>query len=106
MELTTFERQVCSTKIRYVHALGTNSCKKMNVATLNSVHQAKKLANVNLRDLLKSLTGYAKHSILDVRGVLNTPLLKNKALFRCAKRTLDTATSNENLRDMRFETFQ
>ena len=39
-------------------------------------------------------------------GVLNTPLLKNKARARCAKRTLDAAASNINLRDMRFEIFQ
>ena len=29
-------------KIGYANVLGTNSCKKRNVATLNSTHQAKK----------------------------------------------------------------
>ena len=47
LELTTFEQQVCSTKIGYENALslGTNSCKKRNVATLNCAHQGKKQCN-------------------------------------------------------------
>ena len=38
LELTTFEQEVCSTKIGYANTLssGTNSCKKSNVTTLNS----------------------------------------------------------------------
>ena len=44
MELTAFEQQLCLTKIDYVNALsaGTKSCKKRNIATLNSAHQAEK----------------------------------------------------------------
>ena len=38
LELTTFEQEVCSTKIDYANPLswGTNNCKKRNLATLNS----------------------------------------------------------------------
>ena len=41
-----------STKIGYANALslGTNSCKKKNVATLNSTHQAKKQCNFDKSD--------------------------------------------------------
>ena len=48
-ELTAFKEQVCSTKIGYANALSlwTNSCKKGNIATLNSAHQAKKQYNVD-----------------------------------------------------------
>ena len=44
LELTTFEQQVCSTKIGYANGLllGTNSRQKRNVETLESAHQAKK----------------------------------------------------------------
>ena len=44
LELTTFEQQVCSTKIGCANALllGTNSRKKRNVDTLDSAHQPKK----------------------------------------------------------------
>ena len=47
LELTTFEQQVCSTKIGYSNALslGINICKKRNVTILNSAHQAKKQCN-------------------------------------------------------------
>ena len=44
LELTTFEQEVCSaTKIGYANTLssGTNSCKKRNVATLNSAAHIK-----------------------------------------------------------------
>ena len=50
LELTTFEQQVCSTKVSYANAqksLGTNSCKKRNVAALNNAHQAKKQCNLD-----------------------------------------------------------
>ena len=38
LELTSFEQEMCSTKIGYANTLssGTNSCKKRNVTTLNS----------------------------------------------------------------------
>ena len=41
--LTTFEQEVCSTKIGYANTLssGTNSCKKRNVTTLNSAAHIK-----------------------------------------------------------------
>ena len=39
-------------------------------------------------------------------GVVNMPLLQNKAGARCAERTLDAATWNVNLRDVCFEIFQ
>ena len=44
---SSFEQQVCSTKRGYAYALplATNSCKKRNVATLNSEHQAKMQCN-------------------------------------------------------------
>ena len=47
LELTTFEQQVCSKKVGDTNALslGTNSCKKRNVVTLNSAHQVKKWCN-------------------------------------------------------------
>ena len=40
LEVTTFEQQVCSTKIGYLNAYhwGEIAAKKRNVATLNSVH--------------------------------------------------------------------
>ena len=42
---------------------------------------------------LKSLNGYAKETpSLMFEGVLNMPLLENKARVSCAKRTLDAAT--------------
>ena len=43
LELTTFKEEVCSTKIGYANTLssGTNSCKKRNVATLNSAAHIK-----------------------------------------------------------------
>ena len=46
-KLTTFEQHLCSTKIGLANALslGTSSCKKRNVATLNSSHQTKKQRN-------------------------------------------------------------
>ena len=47
LKLSTLEQQVCSTKIGYANALGTNSCKKRNAATLNSAHQAKKRCNID-----------------------------------------------------------
>ena len=49
MELTTLEQHMSSTKVGYANALslGTNSCKKSNVATLNSPHQAKKQCNID-----------------------------------------------------------
>ena len=56
LELTTFEQQVCSTKIGYANALflTTNSCKKRIVNNLDSAHQAKKssetLTAVGLND--------------------------------------------------------
>ena len=39
------EAKICSTKIGSANALslGTNSCKKRNVGTLNSAHQTKKV---------------------------------------------------------------
>ena len=47
LELTTFEQQVCSTKIGYGHAsLGTNIWKKRNVVALNSAHQTEKQCNL------------------------------------------------------------
>ena len=39
-------------------------------------------------------------------GVLNVPLLQNKAGVRCAERTLDIATWNIDARDVCFEIFQ
>ena len=38
LELTIFEQEICSTKIGYANTLSLeiNSCKKMNVTTLNS----------------------------------------------------------------------
>ena len=39
-------------------------------------------------------------------GVLNMPLLQNKAGVRCAKTTLGATTGNINLRDVCFEKFQ
>ena len=39
-------------------------------------------------------------------GVLNMPLLKNKAVERYANRTLDAARQNVNLRDKCFVLFQ
>ena len=46
-ELTTFEKQVCLTKMRYTKtlSLGRNNWKKGKVATLNGAHQAKKQCN-------------------------------------------------------------
>ena len=43
LELRIFEQEVCLTKIGYVNTLlpGTNSCKKRNVATLNSAVHVK-----------------------------------------------------------------
>ena len=43
LELTTFGQEVCSAKIGYANKLssGTNSCKKRNVATLNSAAHIK-----------------------------------------------------------------
>ena len=43
LELTTFEQEVCSTKIGYANTLssGTNSCKKRNVTTLKSAAHIK-----------------------------------------------------------------
>ena len=43
-----FERQVCSTKIIYANALalGTNSCKKRNVTTLNSAAHIQQKSSV------------------------------------------------------------
>ena len=43
LKLTTFEQEVCSTKIGYANTLlsGTSSCKKRNVATLNSAAHIK-----------------------------------------------------------------
>ena len=43
LELTKFKQEVCSTKIGYANtlSLGTNSCKKRNVTTLNSAAQVK-----------------------------------------------------------------
>ena len=34
------------------------------------------------------------------------PLLQNKTYVRCAKRNIDAATRNINLRDVYFEIFQ
>ena len=47
LKLTTLEQHLRSTKICYANALslGTNGCKKRNVATLNSANQAKKQCN-------------------------------------------------------------
>ena len=47
LESTKFEQYVCSTKVVYANALslGTNSCKKRKVVTLNSAHLAKKQCN-------------------------------------------------------------
>ena len=43
LQLTTFEQEVCSTKIRYANtpSSGTNSCRKRNVLTLNSAAHIK-----------------------------------------------------------------
>ena len=43
LELTTFEQEVCSTKIGYANTLssGTNSYKKRNAATLNTAEHIK-----------------------------------------------------------------
>ena len=51
LELTTFEQEVCSTKIGYANTLssGTNSCKKRNVATLNSAAHIKQKRCVTCR---------------------------------------------------------
>ena len=47
LELTTFQWEVCSTKIGYANArsLRTNSCKKKKVVTLKSTHQAREQCN-------------------------------------------------------------
>ena len=52
LELTTLEQLVCSAEIGCTNALSlqTNSCKKSNVAALNSPAQIK-FCLVNLRDL-------------------------------------------------------
>ena len=56
---------------------------------------------------VKSLTGYAKKDRSWMfEGVLNMPLLENKAGVSCAKTTLDAATWNVNLLDECFEIFQ
>ena len=43
LELTTFDLEVCLIKIGYANALslGTNSCKKRNLGTLNNAAQIK-----------------------------------------------------------------
>ena len=48
LELTTFEQEVCSTKIGYAKTISseTNSCKKRNVATLNSAAHVKQKHSV------------------------------------------------------------
>ena len=44
LELTTYEQEVCSTKIGYANTLssGTNSCKKRNETNLNSAAHIKR----------------------------------------------------------------
>ena len=51
LELTKCEQMVCSTKIGYANTLssGTNSCKKRNVATLNSAAHIKQKGCVTCR---------------------------------------------------------
>ena len=50
LELATFQQQVFPTKKDYANALslGTRSCKKRNVATLTSTHQAKHSATLTV----------------------------------------------------------
>ena len=64
MELTTFEQHVCSVKIDYANtiSLGTNSCKKRNVATFNSTQQAKKQCNFDSGWLERHQCGYIAFS--------------------------------------------
>ena len=47
LELTTFEQQVCSTRIGYANGLllRTQSTKKWNMVSFNSTHQAEKQCN-------------------------------------------------------------
>ena len=58
LELTTFEQEVCSTKIGYATIIGKNSCKKSNVATLNSA------ADIEQKRYVTCVAGYSDSSAL------------------------------------------
>ena len=60
LESTTFEQEVCSTKMGYENTLssGTSSCKKRNAATLNSA------AHVEEKHRLTYVAGYSDSRVL------------------------------------------
>ena len=85
LESTTFKQHVCSTKIGYanVQSLGTNICKKRNVATLNRSNQAKKQCNFD--------SGWMEqHSAIDIAS---SESCEPKSIFRYNNQISSTVTT-------------
>ena len=93
-ELTTFKQHVCSTKICYTNALslGTKSCKKRKLATLNKAHSVKKQCNFDSRWLERQQFGLK--SLLGVGTKLKESIFKSNNQINCiaTTRTWDLST--------------
>ena len=75
LDFTTFEQQACSPKINYANALklGTNSCKKRNVVTMNT------LTVIGLNDIRTLYIGSSKssESLFGICAKLKDSIFKN-----------------------------
>ena len=73
LELTEFEQVVCPSKIGYVNTLssGINSCKKRNVATLNSA------AHIKQKRCVTSVAGYNDSRALYIASSESFQLKRN-----------------------------
>ena len=97
LELTTFEQQVCSTKIGYANGLllGTNSRKKRNAETLESAHQAKKAVQL-WQWLVSMTTGRCTLfllNFLNLRDLFGVWIKLKKNLFKNNNQTNSTVTT-------------
>ena len=98
LELTTFEQEVCSTKIGYANTLssGTNSCKKRNVTTLNSAAHIKQkccVACVAGKNDKRALYIASPESCQPNRNLFGVGTKLKESIFKSNNQIISTVTT-------------